>query len=130
MGAFGGQSSPVEDNFTLDFATPSLQEIVTNATKGQNGKSGLSVKAGFTVSGSGSDRYLGIKLEIENHSGVQVKDFDIMFNKNPFGIGIYGMSNQFNIPDPSSGKSSKVLKCTIDKKNLDAKNPPGHPFKI
>jgi hypothetical protein len=52
-----------------------------------------------------------------------------MFNKNPFGIGIYGMANEFVIPEPGS-KNSKVLKCTIDKKNLDAKNPPGNPFKI
>jgi hypothetical protein len=37
-------------------------------------------------------------LEMENHSGTIVKDFDIMFNKNPFGIGIYGMANEFDIP--------------------------------
>ena len=60
-----------------------------------------------------------------------MKDFDIMFNKNPFGIGIYGMANELTIPEPGSfTKVIKFLKCTIDKKNLDAKNPPANPFKV
>jgi hypothetical protein len=41
------------------------------------------------------------------------------------------MANEFEFPRAGSGeKVSKMLKCTIDKKNLDAKNPPGNPFKI
>jgi AP-1 complex subunit beta-1 len=55
-----------------------------------------------------------------------VKDFDVMFNKNPFGIAIYNAANAIEIPDAS--KVEKALACTIDKKNLDAKNPPKHPF--
>lgn len=53
-----------------------------------------------------------------------------MFNKNPFGVAIYNAANAIDIPQPGQQKVSKALKCTIDKKNLDAKNPPKHPFTI
>ncbi len=40
------------------------------------------------------------------------------------------MANEFPIPDPGLTKVSKVMKCIIDKKFLDAKNPPSNPFKV
>lgn len=50
-----------------------------------------------------------------------------MFNKNPFGISIYNAANKLIYP--AQGQSSKAsIPCTIDKKNLDPKNPPKHPF--
>ena len=61
-------------------------------------------------------------------SGQQVKDFDIMFNKNPFGISIAGATGALQFPN--SDPVSKTLPCIIDKKNLDSKNPPKHPFNI
>lgn len=57
-----------------------------------------------------------------------VKDFDIMFNKNPFGIAIYGAAGAIELS--GSQRASKFLPCSIDKKNLDQKNPPKHPFKV
>ena len=94
MGAFGG-SKPEADHSNLNFAEPAMKEVVSDSTKGQNGKNGLLVRAAFTIAGTGANRYLALRLEMENHSGTLVKDFDIMFNKNPFGIGIYGMANEF-----------------------------------
>ena len=52
-----------------------------------------------------------------------------MFNKNPFGLAITGAAGQISYPSP--GQTSKgVLGCVIDKKNLDAKNPPKCPFMV
>jgi len=52
-----------------------------------------------------------------------------MFNKNPFGIAIYNAAGAFTFPMP--GQTSKAsLPCCIDKKNLDAKNPPKSPFLV
>lgn len=41
-----------------------------------------------------------LELEVTNNSGSQIGDFDIMFNKNPFGIAITGVSASFQYPSP------------------------------
>ena len=46
-----------------------MKEVVSETTKGQNGKNGLVVRAGFTISGKDAGRSLAIKIEMENHSG-------------------------------------------------------------
>jgi hypothetical protein len=52
-----------------------------------------------------------------------------MFNKNPFGVAIGGAADKFQYPQP--GQTNKgSLPCSVDKKNLDAKNPPKSPFMI
>ena len=54
-----------------------------------------------------------------------------MFNKNPFGIAVTGAANALSFPAPGSDATSQsFIKCVIDKKNLDAKNPPANPFKV
>ena len=53
-----------------------------------------------------------------------------MFKQNPFGIAVTGATNTFSFPTNSGETASKIIKCVIDKKNLDAKNPPTHPFNI
>lgn len=50
-----------------------------------------------------------------------------MFNKNPFAVYIPGQSNKFQLPSPGQTAQTSLL-CTIDKKNVDAKNPPKYPF--
>ena len=40
------------------------------------------------------------ELEVTNNSGAQIGDFDIMFNKNPFGIAITGAVGSFQYPGP------------------------------
>ena len=103
-----------------------MKEVLGNGSKGKDGKTGLFVKAGFSTANGA----IQLALEIRNGSGQAVKDFDIMFNKNPFGIAIYGAANAVDIPDPGSSTVQKYLPCVIDKKNLDAKNPPKHPFNV
>ena len=50
-----------------------------------------------------------------------------MFKKNAFGMLITGMAGKFDLPGPDQTTTASLL-CTIDKKNLDAKNPPKNPF--
>ena len=63
-------------------------------------------------------------------SGIKISDFDIMLNKNAFGISIYNAANSLEFPRSSEEKAQKVILCTSDKKNLDSKNPPKHPFNV
>lgn len=37
-------------------------------------------------------------LQIENQTGQPLTDFDIMVNKNPFGIYIAGQANKISLP--------------------------------
>lgn len=68
-------------------------------------------------------------LQIENQTGQPLTDFDIMVNKNPFGIYIAGQANKISLP--ASGQSVYgTVPCTIDKKNADPKNPPKFPFLV
>mmetsp|Transcript_45836 Transcript_45836/g.33575 ORF Transcript_45836/g.33575 Transcript_45836/m.33575 type:complete len:104 (+) Transcript_45836:2418-2729(+) len=52
-----------------------------------------------------------------------------MFNKNAFAVTISGASTLVQYPPPGE-KVSASLPCHIDKKNLDAKNPPKNPFMV
>lgn len=99
---FGGQSTPAEDysKYFLTRVHPLMKEVVGNGSKGKDGKTGLIVQAGFSMANAG----IQLVLEIRNASAQIVKDFDIMFNKNPFGIAIYGAANAIEIPDPGSSR--------------------------
>ena len=68
-------------------------------------------------------------MKITNNTGGNIADFDIMFNKNPFALHIQGATNKISFP-PNGGSSEGTLECVIDKKNLDAKNPPKSPFNV
>ena len=39
-----------------------------------------------------------LDIEITNLSDTQITDFDIMFNKNPFGVAITGVANKVEFP--------------------------------
>lgn len=90
--AFGTGSS---QSYNLDFAEPSLKEVLPASQKGQAGKSGLQIKAAFNLQ---DKKNIILDLEITNVSAGQVNDFDIMFNKNPFGIAITGVTNALTYP--------------------------------
>lgn len=75
----------------------------------------------------GDDLALG--LEIFNSSSQVLQDFDVMVNKNPFAIFIGGAANKITLPAPHSTVYG-ILKCTIDKRNVDAKNAPKCPFNV
>ena len=125
MGAFGSS----EPAYSLDFASPKSMEVVQESQKGQGGKSGLQVRASFTQ--CSNPKSLGFKIQVINFSSQLVNGFDLMFNKNPFGIAIQSAKDAITFPPPGSKEqASATLSCIIDKKNLDAKNPPTHPFKV
>ena len=74
--------------------------------------------AAFTVEG----KQLALSLEVR---GAPVSDLDLMLNKNPFGLAalnaaqaFVGRAGTFSVP------------IVVDKKNLDAKNPPKSPFNV
>jgi len=76
------------------------------------------VHAAFTLEG----KQLALSLELR---GAPVSDLDLMLNKNPFGLAapnaaqaFFGHTGTFSVP------------VVIDKKNLDAKNPPKSPFNV
>jgi AP-1 complex subunit beta-1 len=74
-------------------------------------------------------KQLVLDVSVSNNSGQTVTDFDLMFNKNPFGIAIYNAVGALKFP--SQGQTATAtLKCSIDKKNLDPKNPPKSPFMV
>lgn len=128
MGAFSDNgSSNSQQKLPLDFASPPLREVLASSAKGQGQKVGLQVKARFRRDADNSQ--LLLDLEVKNNTNQQIADFDIMFNKNPFGVAISGAGGKFQYPAP--GQTTKdTLVCAIDKKNLDAKNPPKSPFMI
>ena len=54
--------------------------------------------------------------------------FDMMFNKNPFGLAVKAAGA---MEYPAPGQTARAsLPCAINKKFLDGKNPPKFPFMI
>ena len=94
---------------------------------GQKGTPGFKIRAGFYTSES---KQLTFSIELTNVTQqTLVQDFDVRFNKNAFAVNVAGATNSLTLPGP--GQSSSVdLPCTIDKKNLDGKNPPKNPFMV
>ena len=72
-----------------DFAVPKFSEVIFSTSKGQGQKSGVVVRGRFKRD---DNKNLVIDLELENQTGGPLSQFDIMFNKNPFGISISGAS--------------------------------------
>ena len=60
-------------------------------------------------------------LEISNHTFDLLTDFDIMFDRNSFGLMISGQSNKIKVP--ASQTVYKQLACSLGKKNADKSAP-------
>ena len=118
------QSTP---QLPLDFAKPSLEQILDASQPGQKGVAGFKVCAHFFMNEA---KQLTFGLELSNMTQqTLVQDFDVRFNKNAFAVCISNATNALTLPTP--GQSTYVeLPCTIDKKNLDGKNPPKNPFMV
>jgi len=73
-----------------------------------------------------------MELEFINQSGGPLSDFDMMINKNRFGICPDAPCSKHNITFPAPFETSPVqtLPLKIDKKNADGKAPPKEPFVI
>lgn len=77
-------------------------------------------------------KQLQLELEFRNESSGPIGDFDVMINKNSFGVMPDGPCSKHGITYPAPFETSEVqcLPLKIDKKNADVKNPPKHPFML
>lgn len=93
-------------------------------------KSGLSVSSSINYNNETSK--LEMQIQFTNQSGGPIKDFDLMINKNSFGVGPEGSCKDLGITYPAPFETSSVwtVPLKVDKKNADVKNPPKHPFKL
>ena len=84
------------------------------------------------VNYSSEKKQLLLELEFRNESGGAISDFDVMINKNSFGVMPDGPTSKHSITYPGPFETSDVqfLPLKIDKKNADVKNPPKHPFML
>lgn len=124
---FGGEATK---EYTLDFAKAPLTEVLSSSTGGKQKKSGLQVNAAINY--SNEKKQLLLELEFRNESGGAISDFDVMINKNSFGVMPDGPTSKHGITYPGPFETSDVqfLPLKIDKKNADVKNPPKHPFML
>ena len=73
-----------------------------------------------------------MEFEFSNQSGGAIADFDLMINKNSFGVCPDAPCSKHGIkyPEPFETTGVQVLPLKIDKKNADVKSPPKHPFSV
>lgn len=116
--------------YNLDFARAPLTEVLSSSTGGKSKKSGLQVNAAINY--SAEKKQLLLELEFRNESSGPISDFDVMINKNSFGVMPDGPNSKHGITYPAPFETSEVqsLPLKIDKKNADVKSPPKHPFML
>ena len=73
---------------------PPLLDVLDLSDRGIKGKSGVSVKAHIFV----EEGEIMLGLEISNHTFDLLTDFDIMFDRNSFGLMISGQANKIKVP--------------------------------
>ena len=58
--------------------------------------------------------------------------FDLMINKNSFGVGLDGAPKQLGVtfPDPFETSETFYIPLKIHKSNADTKTPPKSPFSL
>ena len=121
-GLFGSIASTESNPST--FVKPEHVEVLSSATPGaQNKATGLQIKGRFHREGT------SIKLDLilyNSTSGI-ISDFDIMINKNPFGLKPGPISV---IPISAGQTFTTTVECNIDQGNADLKNPPACPLYI
>ena len=73
-----------------------------------------------------------MELEFSNQSGGPITDFDVMINKNSFGVCPSGPCTALgiNYPAPFETLAVQTVPLKTDKKNAETKNPPKHPFQL
>ena len=77
-----------------------------------------------------ANRQFVLGIEVTNMTQqTLVQDFDIRFNKNAFAVSIAGATNALTLPQPNQSAYVE-LPCSINKANLDGKNPPKNPFMV
>lgn len=122
---FGGGSGGASHGNEADvFIKPDHTEVLSASTSGQSGNvSGLKIKGRFYQESS------DIKLQLNIHNGTSktASDFEILFNKNSFGL----TAGSINVIPLSAGQEfTTTVTCTINNENADMKNPPSCPYMI
>ena len=108
-----------------------MTEVLSSSTPGSKQKAtGLQVNA--AVNYDQSKGSLVLELEFSNQSSGPISDFDLMINKNAFGVGPAGPCGPLGITYPAPFETSAVQTVPLktDKKYADTKAPPKHPFTI
>mmetsp|Transcript_34134 Transcript_34134/g.33702 ORF Transcript_34134/g.33702 Transcript_34134/m.33702 type:complete len:674 (-) Transcript_34134:304-2325(-) len=119
FGGFGASGSEASLFIKSEHA-----EVLSSSTPGsQNKAAGLQIKARFYREGT------SIKLDMifYNSTGGIISDFDIMINKNPFGLKPGPISV---IPISAGQTFTTTVECSIDQSNADLKNPPQCPYYV
>ena len=121
---FGGGSAPVVGSTAGIFVKPEFSEVLSSSTPGTAKKvAGLQIKARFYQDGSG----IKLDLVLYNSTAHTLSEFEILFNKNSFGL----KPTAINIIPMSGGQTFQTsVDCMIDQANADMKNPPSCPFLV
>lgn len=75
---------------------------------------------------------LEMQLQFMNQSDQGMSDFDMMINKNSFGVGPSGQPKDLGVVYPGPFQTSQVFQIPLKaaKANADTKNPPKAPFQL
>lgn len=118
------------NQYTTTFAKSELVEVLSASTQGKGKKSGLQVHGAVNYNPSTSQ--LQLELQFSNQSGGTIADFDLMINKNSFGVGADGQPKELGItyPEPFATSDVVCIPLKIHKNNADTKAPPKSPFQL
>jgi vesicle coat complex subunit len=119
---FGGGSSALAP--AGEFIKPQFSEVLNSNTPGQSGSAkGLQINGRFFREGS----TIKLEMQVTNSGSNTISDFQIMFNKNSFGVS----ANTINIVPLSQGDTrNTTVDCNINSNNAEMKNPPTCPYLI
>lgn len=120
-GALGTPVSSVSP--TATFVKPKWSEVLSPGTAGQGGSSGLKINGRFYRDAS----QIKLELEITNTTSSMISDFEIMLNKNSFGITPGTLSV---VPISGGSTFNTTVTCSINPSNADQKNPPTCPYMV
>lgn len=119
---FGGSSSSGTSAAT--FIKADFAEVLNGSTPGKSGTvKGLQVKGRFHREGS----TIKLDLVISNMSSKTASDFEMLFNKNSFGLTCGSISV---IPLSPGQSFNTTIECSINSSNADMKNPPTCPYMV
>jgi vesicle coat complex subunit len=121
---FGGSGGASTGSDLSTFIKPSYAEVLSSSTPGANNKaSGLQIKGRFVK----GDSNIKLEMILYNSSSSTASDFEIMFNKNSFGLKPGTMSV---IPLSPGQTFNSTVDCSIDQANADMKTAPSCPYMV
>jgi len=99
--AFGEGTSGVDrERYHLNFARTELTEVLNSSTPGSKQKAaGLGVSAAINYNADKNE--LQLELQFSNQTAGSLGEFDLMINKNSFGVGPDGPCSKHGIAYPA-----------------------------